>query len=366
MGWDSTIISGFRAGIVAIRRDGVVAYINPIGMRILEGSPLAVGDKIQDKAGENSFFWMLGEAISLDYLSTRVETYLTDKNGEPMRLGFTLSELKEGDRKVGICAFFKDLRHVEMDEENENVRQRLLLLEHIGAGLAGEITNPVVNLGIVRNMLLAQAAQAGITLTALPMMEEEISRLENVIRECHGFLQPVKLSPQEAKVDAIIEEIVAKLAALHAGMEFKVHKPEGMDLSAEVDAGLLAKALTSIVANAVDACEAKGGLEITFALSRHFSDLVRLDREVRSLLPGHSGKEEEFLRIVIRNNGPGIPGGIRDRIFVPFYSTKKSRGGIGLPVAQKIISAHGGILEFGETAKKGGEFSVKIPIKQKR
>jgi signal transduction histidine kinase len=139
-----------------------------------------------------------------------------------------------------------------------------------------------------------------------------------------------------------------------------------MDLSAEVDAGLLAKALTSIVADAVDTCEAKGGIEITFALSRHFSDLVRLDREVRSLLPGHSGKEEEFLRIVIRNDGPGIRGGIRDRIFVPFDSTKKSKGGIGLPVAQKIISAHGGILEFEETAKKGAEFSVKIPIKQKR
>jgi hypothetical protein len=239
MGWDSTIISGFRAGIVAIRRDGVVAYINPIGLRILEGSPLAVGDKIQDKAGKIP---SSGCSAPSAWTTCPRAWRPHGQNGEPMRLGFTLSELKEGDRKVGICAFFKDLRHVEMDEENENVRQRLLLLEHIGAGLAGEITNPVVNLGIVRNMLLAQAAQAGITLTALPMMEEEISRLENVIRECQGFLQPVKLSPQEAKVDAIIEEIVAKLAALHAGMEFKVHKPGGMDLSAEVDAGLLAKA----------------------------------------------------------------------------------------------------------------------------
>lgn len=365
MRWESTIISGFRAGIIVIDRAGIVAYINPIGSRILEGSPLSVGDRIQDKAGENSFFWMLCEAISLDYLSTRVETYLSDRNGESMRLGFTLSELKEGGRKVGICAVFKDLRHVGMNEESEALRQQLLLLENMGAGLTGKITHPVVNLGIACAMLRAQAAQEGILVAALPAMEEEISRLENVIRECQGFIQPIQLNRRMVRVDAIIDEIVAKLASLHAGMEFRVNRPTGMDFSAEVDAGLMAKALSNIVLNAIDACGAKGDIEVTFAISRHFRDLVRLDREVRSLLPGHSGKEEEFLRITIRDNGPGVPREIRDRIFVPFYTTKKSRAGTGLSVAQKIVSAHGGILELGEATEKGTEFRIKIPVRQK-
>jgi len=365
MGWESTIISGFRAGIIVIDRNGIVAYINPIGSRILEGSPLSVGDRIQDKAGENSFFWMLCEAISLDYLSTRVETYLADRNGESMRLGFTLSELKEGGRKVGICAVFKDLRHVGMTEESENLRQQLLLLEYMGVALAGNITNPVVNLGIACTMLRAQAAREGIQLTALPAAEEEISRLENIIRECQGFIQPMKLNLRLVRIDAIIDEIVAKLASLHPGMEFRVNRAAGMDLSAEADAGLMAKALSNIVLNAIDACGGEGGIEVTFAISRHFCDLVRLDPEVRSLLPGHSGKEEEFLRITIRDNGPGIPREIGDRIFVPFYTTRKSRAGIGLSVARKIVSAHGGILELGAVKGTGTEFQIKIPVRQK-
>jgi signal transduction histidine kinase len=362
MRWDSTIVSGFRAGIIVVQRDGTVAYLNPIGVRILEGTSLSLGDRIQDKASENSFFWMLCEAISLDYLSTRVETYLTDKNGEPMRLGFTLSELKEGGEKVGICAFFKDLRHVEMDEENENLRQRLLLLERMGAGMTGEITGPVVNLGIACGMLRDQAAREGVAVPALPRFEEEISRLEGVIREAQGFLQPVVPVLRRVRVDAILEEIVAKLAALHTGVEFEIHKPDAVDLSADADAGLLSKALSNLMVNAVDDCNGKGLVAVTLAPSRHFCDLVRLDREVRSILPGHSGKEEAFLRIAIRTGGSSIPGEPGERTFIPFHATTQRGRGTALAVAQKILSAHGGIVELAAAEGKGVEFRVKIPV----
>jgi signal transduction histidine kinase len=79
---------------------------------------------------------------------------------------------------------------------------------------------------------------------------------------------------------------------------------------------------------------------------------------------GHSGNEEEFVRIAIRDNGPGIPPEIKEKIFVPFYTTKKTGTGVGLPLAQKIIHAHGGVMDLVSEPGKGSDFIIKIPVRQ--
>ena len=107
----------------------------------------------------------------------------------------------------------------------------------------------------------------------------------------------------------------------------------------------------------------KGTVTVFVGTSRHFTESVRLNRQVEMLLPGHSGKEEDFVRIHIRDDGPGIPPEIQDRIFVPFFTTKKTGTGIGLPLAQKIVHAHGGVLDMNSEVGKGTEFIIKIPMR---
>jgi len=78
---ESAILSSFRAGILAIRSDGTVSFINPIGAKILEGCSIREGENIHLRAGENVFFRSLSEAISMSYLPTRVETELPGGTG---------------------------------------------------------------------------------------------------------------------------------------------------------------------------------------------------------------------------------------------------------------------------------------------
>lgn len=365
MNIENFILSSFRAGILAIRMDGTVAYINPIGGKILEGCAPREGENLHLRAGENSFFRVLSEAITMSYLPTRVEVELPGKDGERQSLGFTLSELKDGDRKIGICAFFKDLTHVEMAEESENLKQRLLSLGQMAAGLAHEIRNPIASIGVHCSILRSHLPEDGKLLSSINMMAREIKKVEYIIRECLNFVRPAELGIQKVRVDAIVEGILGRQKTLHPEMEFVVQKPKDTELQVEADGALIEQAVTNIVANAVDACEGKGRVEISFGFSRHFSELVRLSRQLEPLLPGNSGKEKEFLRINIRDNGPGIPMEIRDKIFVPFFTTKKTGTGIGLPFAQKIVHAHGGILDLNSAAGKGTEFIIKIPVRQK-
>ncbi len=362
---ENTILSSFRAGIVAITREGKVAYVNPIGAKILEGCNLSEGEIIHARAGENSFFRILSESITMHYLPTRVEVELPGRDGDRQFIGFTLAELKEGETRSGICAFFKDLTHVEMTEENENLKQRLLSLGQMAAGLAHEIRNPISSIGVHCSILKSHLSQNEKLLSSVTMMGREIEKVEYIIRECLNFVKPAEMGIQPVDVGRLVRGLVDRFKSLHPGMEFAVKQPNGGSLVAEADAGLLEQAMTNIIANAVDACDGKGKVELTFGISRHFSDMMRLERRSGPIVLGHSDREEEFLRITIRDNGPGIPAEIRERIFVPFFTTKKTGTGLGLAIAQKIVHSHGGILDLKSEPGKGTDFIIKIPVRQK-
>ena len=361
---ESAILSSFRAGIVAIRSDGTVAYINPIGAKILEGCSLREGENIHPRAGENVFFRVLSEALTMNYLPTRVEAELPGRDGERQSLGFTLSVLKEKDGRVGICAFFKDLTHVEMTEESENLKQRLLMLGQMAAGLAHEIRNPIASIGVHASILRSHLSGNEKLLSSVGMMSQEIEKVEYIIRECLNFVRPTELGIKQVQVDTLLDGVIARMITLHPGMKFSIQKPGNGGLKVDADVALLEQALTNILANAVEACHGKGTVNVFVGTSRHFTESVRLNRQVEKLLPGSSGKEEEFLRIHIRDDGPGISLEIQDRIFVPFFTTKKTGTGIGLPLAQKIVHAHGGVLDMNSEVGKGTEFIIKIPMRR--
>ncbi len=361
---ESAILTSFRAGILAIRSDGSVSYINPIGAKILEGCSIREGENIHPRAGENVFFRVLSEALSMSYLPTRVEAELPGRDGERQNLGFTLSVLKEGEDRVGICAFFKDLTHVEMTEESENLKERLLMLGQMAAGLAHEIRNPIASIGVHASFLRSHLSGSEKLLSSVGMISREVEKVEYIIRECLNFVRPAELGIQPVRVDTLLDGVVTRMVTLHPGMRFLVQKPENGNLLVDVDVALLEQALTNILANAADACQGKGTVNVFLGMSRHFTELVRLNRRVDRLLPGNSGKEEQFLRIHIRDNGPGIPPEVQDRIFVPFFTTKKTGTGIGLPIAQKIVHAHGGVLDMESEVGKGTEFIIKIPMRQ--
>ena len=363
---EKSILTSFRAGIVAIGQDGTVDYVNPIGAKILEGCPLKEGENIHPRAGDNSFFRALSEAITMNYLPTRVEVELPGKDGDRQYLGFTLSDLKDSaDRRVGVCAFFKDLTQVEMAEENEDLKQRLLLLGQMAAGLAHEIRNPIAGIGVHCGILKHHLGQNEKLLSSISMMEGEISRVEYIIRECLNFVRPEELGVKAVHIDRIVERIVDRLRAVHPDMQFAVNKVATHELVAEIDSGLFEQAISNILLNAVEACGGRGRIDVSFGISRHFSDLLRLGMRVEPLVTGHSGKEEEFIRISIRDNGPGIPPEIQDKIFVPFFTTKKTGTGIGLSMAQKIVHAHGGVMDLKSEPGKGTDFVIKIPMRQK-
>jgi len=74
------------------------------------------------------------------------------------------------------------------------------------------------------------------------------------------------------------------------------------------------------------------------------------------LRPTASGAEIE-----VEDNGPGIPTADREKLFLPYYSTKRRGSGLGLAIVRRIIAEHGGTIEVGTNVPKGTRFTIELP-----
>jgi len=68
------------------------------------------------------------------------------------------------------------------------------------------------------------------------------------------------------------------------------------------------------------------------------------------------------VRLIIADNGPGIPAHERDKLFMPYYSTKKRGSGLGLAIVRRIVAEHGGTIEVGDNQPQGTRFTIDLPV----
>jgi signal transduction histidine kinase len=145
-------------------------------------------------------------------------------------------------------------------------------------------------------------------------------------------------------LDDLVGEVVELLAPRATELGVTLTKsPKGLTPRVPIDAEGIHRALLNIVGNAIDAVEGRPNPKVTV--------------DIRS---GDDG----FVRIVVLDNGVGIPADRIADMFKVFVSTKGSRGtGLGLPVSQKILREHGGDLTVQSQANVGSKFTLKLPIK---
>ena len=362
MNLESKLLGSFRAGIIAIDLTGNVTYLNEIGKKILNSHGVQVGDNLRKYAGENAFFRIVVEALNLQYLPTRLEVEMPGKGGSRQSVGFTLAELKDSESRTGLCVFFKDLTRVEVAEENRDRNERLRLLGQMAAGLAHEIRNPIASIGVQCGLLRSRNRNEAKIQSSVDMMEREIGKVDYIIRKCLNFVRPADLGVRPVAVGPFLERIATQASKLFEEVRIEFLGEGIADVMVEMDGALMEQALANIVANAAQACGSGGEVMISSRIAHGYWDLDPDARE--PFIPGGTGEREDFLTVSIKDNGPGIPEEIRDKIFVPFFTTKKDGTGIGLPMAQKIIYAHKGVLDILSGQGRGTEFIVKIPVRK--
>ncbi|MGH7953791.1 MAG: two-component system sensor histidine kinase NtrB [Limisphaerales bacterium] len=177
----------------------------------------------------------------------------------------------------------------------------------------------------------------------LSVAKGEIARLDYIITQ---FLQAIRPSPPQLKPASLNDVVEKTLELLRPELEnrrLNVKTKLARDLTATpIDATQMQQVLVNLVKNAMHAMTRGGTLTL------------------------QTGENAEAIWVSIADTGGGIPQEQVNRIFEPFYTTKKKGSGLGLMIVQRIVRAHGGKIELESHVDRGTTFRVWLPLHEKR
>ena len=220
-----------------------------------------------------------------------------------------------------------------------------------------EVNNP---LGIIKNylkLLELELAGENIALDEIRIINEEISRVAQLLRKLTDTSREDPVVQEMTDVNALIVDIVklAKDSLLdHSDIKLMMNLEEDLPKVTAEKAGLK-QVFINLIKNAVNAMVSGGNLYIR---TRHLS------------VPIRGGRVQEFedaagyVEIQFRDDGPGIPDAIKKKLFDPRVSSKKGEHfGIGLSIANEIVSSFQGHITCESIEGKGSVFKIKLPLK---
>lgn len=230
--------------------------------------------------------------------------------------------------------------------------EKLASLGKLAAGVAHEIGNPIgIILGYIE-VLRHHINQQEENSDTLKRIENEIMRIDKIIRELLCFSHPSKVSLHPTQVNSLIEEaasLISHQKAFHS-IELELKLEENLPLIM-TDQQQFQQVMINLLINAMDAMPNGGRLTIT---SEQSSDAKNLS---------HTFSNQTGVKVTVRDTGIGIKREHLNSIFDPFYTTKEpGKGtGLGLSVCLRIIESFGGTISVESSPGKGTTFTIILP-----
>ena len=246
-------------------------------------------------------------------------------------------------------------RRLEQAQAEARRSERLAALGQLSAGLAHEIRNP---LGVIKGsaeMLTQKLGESNPLATELAgYILTETNRLSALVTRFLDFARPLHADLTPLDITAVLDRALNDVSQLWKGAPVRVEKEYEPSLPlVPLDESLSEQAFVNIVQNAYDAMGAGGG---TLRVS-----VRKSQTEIRD------GGRLDGVEVRMADTGPGIPPELREQIFNPFVTTKKSGVGLGLSIVSKIIDGHQGTIRIEESGNatgatgRGAHFVIFLP-----
>jgi len=228
-------------------------------------------------------------------------------------------------------------RRLEQVQAEARRSERLAALGQLSAGLAHEIRNP---LGVIKGsaeMLTQKLGESNPLAAELAgYISSETNRLSALVTRFLDFARPLHADLTPRDITAVLDRALNDVAQFWKGAPIQVEKQYQPSLpEVPLDEGLAEQAFVNIVQNAYDVMSATGG---TLRI-----EAVRAQRSTRDR------GNVDGVEIRITDSGPGVPPELREQIFNPFVTTKKTGVGLGLSIVSKIVDGHHGSIRVEST-----------------
>lgn len=339
--YTETVLEAVATGVVSLDPDGGVTTINGAAERLL-GLHAA---EVQGRPAARVF--RSPEYVEIDALIQRMgrvregmldrEVHLR-RDGQAVALLASATALRGPDGGyVGMVLAFDDLTELLK-------AQRLAAWREVAQRIAHEIKNPLTPIQLSAQRLRRRLAsdrspdEKRLLDEATGTIIQEVDGLRQLVDEFSRFARMPALTPKPTDLARLLEGVVVLYRESHPSLAIRaVFSPELPPV--EVDPDQIKRAVLNLVDNAVEAVGGTGEVVVQTVW-----------------LP-----EAHRVRIVVADDGPGISPDDRDRLFVPYFSTKATGMGLGLPIVHQIVSDHGGTIRVEDNTPHGSRFVVELP-----
>jgi signal transduction histidine kinase len=233
----------------------------------------------------------------------------------------------------------------QLDESRRMLQQatRLSTVGTLAAELAHEIRNPLVAVQTFLQILPERLDDPEVTVDLRGVALTELQRVARLLNELLGMARASVATFATTDLEIVVEQVVRFLQVSARKKEIVLDRVGEPLPSGTADASRLKQALVNLVLNAIQA--SPPGRTVTVA--------------THTVVDGGG---RPVVEIAIRDEGPGIPDEEREAVFHPFFTTKDSGTGLGLPVTRQIISDHGGSVTVESGVGCGATFVIRLPL----
>jgi signal transduction histidine kinase len=336
------IIASLTAGLLVTGLGGEIRILNPAGRRMIGVTDDATTEEVQRALDELSLSELVHECLNTGHAIVRRTIWLSEPRQGVSHLGVTVSPLSDAQHVVhGAICLFTDLTAVKDLEEQLRLKDSLATVGELTAGIAHEFRNGLATIhGYSKLFDLASIPES--YRPYVQGIRAETESLSQVVTNFLSFARPAELALSRVDLrgvcDRAADEIRADARLLGGDVDVR-----GDFEFIEGDEVLLRQAFSNLLRNALDACITAG-----------VAPAIHIQSEI--------DVPQNTLRIAFNDNGGGIAPELRERVFRPFVTTKRSGTGLGLALVQKIIVFHNGRIVAGSSPSGGASMQISLPI----
>ena len=347
------VLDAVLDGVVVVDARGAIEELNAEAYRILGSSAQTPrGLPVEKLLGPDHAAVQLLRTVLTDGCAAIDRDQTVERRFEPaLRVDVAAAPILANGAIDGAVLLLRDRTVRHALEAAVSERERLDVFGRIAAGIAHEVKNPLGGIRGAAELLVARAGDSKTERTA-QLIVREVDRITALVEDLMVFARGDKLQREPVNVHQVLDEVFDLL--VHDPLASNVRVRRHFDPSIPellADRSRLTQVFLNLARNALQAMEPTGG---TLSVTTR----VGFDRHL--LAPEQ--RRRGAVVIDVRDTGPGIAEDSLDKVTTPFFTTRASGTGLGLPLAEHWVTRHGGTLGIESELGKGTCVRVALPV----